>query len=220
MSADTTPLLISTPSKRYAWIEQAVENISFPESIFHYLSTMHEFEYEKDAQECLDLLVKQCEYVEYEQMNITLPYEKEVYKWINLGKAVSDAVGNTFPNDVMRAIKEAGNKNSDGIVNFQYDYYVDERTILHNWYTRWEIMCTEIDLERASHNYCAYIQEANNKELEYRDKELNEQLPNDWHIKIDQDSYELYYKWDICVLGSIRDWRRNNVLEYIQEYKI
>jgi hypothetical protein len=93
---------------------------------------MQEFDYEKDAQECLDLLVKQCEYVEYDQMSITLPYEKEVYKWINLGKAVSDAVDNTFTNDVMRAIKKAGNKSSDGIVNFQYDYYVDERTILHN----------------------------------------------------------------------------------------
>ena len=93
---------------------------------------MHEFEYEKDAQECLDLLVKQCEYVEYDQMNITLQYDKEVYKWINLGKSVSDAVDSTFPNDVMKTIKEAGNKNSDGIINFQYDYYVDERTILHN----------------------------------------------------------------------------------------
>ena len=60
---------------------------------------MQEFDYEKDAQECLDLLVKQCEYVEYDQMNITLPYEKEVYKWINLGRAVSDAVDNTFPNN-------------------------------------------------------------------------------------------------------------------------
>ena len=179
---------------------------------------MQEFDYEKDAQECLDLLVKQCEYVEYDQMNITLPYEKEVYKWINLGRAVSDAVDNTFPNDVMGAMEY--HKSSDGIINFQYNYYEDKRTILHNWYSRWEVICTENDLERASHNYCAYIKEANNKELEYRDKELNEQLPNDRHIKIDQDSYELYYKWDICVLGSIRDWRRNNVLEYIQEYKI
>lgn len=179
---------------------------------------MHEFEYEKDAQECLDLLVKQCEYVEYEQMNITLPYEKEVYKWINLGKAVNDAVEATFQKDVMGAMEY--HKSSDGIINFQYNYYTIEWSILHNWYNRWQVMCTETDLERASHNYCAYIKEANNKELEYRDKELNEQLPNNWHIKIDEDSYELYYKWDICVLGSIKEWRRNNVLEYIKEYKI
>jgi len=46
-------------------------------------------------------------------------------------------------------------------------------------------MCTESDLERASHNYCAYIKEANNKELEYRDKELNEQLPKDYHLKVE-----------------------------------
>ncbi|HNG96679.1 MAG TPA: hypothetical protein PLW93_00230 [Candidatus Absconditabacterales bacterium] len=86
MSADTTPLLISTPSKRYAGIEQAVENLSSHENIFHYLNTINEFEYEKDAQEYLDLLVRQCEYVEYDQMNIKLPHEKEVYKLISLNK--------------------------------------------------------------------------------------------------------------------------------------
>jgi len=66
---------------------------------------MQEFEYEKDAQEFLDLLVKEYEFVEYEQMNIILPYEKEVYRWINLGKAVSDSVDNTFKNDVMNAME-------------------------------------------------------------------------------------------------------------------
>lgn len=179
---------------------------------------MQEFEYEKDAQEHLDSLVKQCEYVEYDQMNITLPYEKEVYKWIELWKAVYNAIDNTFPNDVMWAMDY--HKSSDWIINFQYDYYVDKWTILHNWYNRLEIMCTENDLERASHNYCAYIKEANNKELEYRDKKLNEQLPEYYHLKVEWNSYSLYYKWDVNMMWTIREWRFEDVKRRIYEDNI
>ena len=217
MSKDNTIIVWNFPEWYRVINSQACENLNSNEYVYHYFKDTTPIEYIDDAVNEANRMEEE-DLTEYWIMHIDFPLSLKDYKKLHIGHSISNAVDCTFQNDVMGAMEY--HKNSDGIINFQYNYYVDERTILHNWYTRWEIMCTETDLERASHNYCAYIQEANNKELEYRDKELNEQLPNDWHIKIDQDSYELYYKWDICVLGSIRDWRRNNVLEYIQEYKI
>ncbi len=162
MSADNCVIIGSFPEWYRVLHCQASENLSFEEYVYPYFKDISPTQSKEEAYKIASDIYKAEDEVEYWIREITFMNTLDTYKKIYLWNYIWECIDSTFNKEFMNNIWY--HKPQDGIINIQYDYYQDERTITHDWYNR-KAWAYDEDLSMCTHYY---INKINQSQKDYK----------------------------------------------------